>query len=94
MAENQRPELTDPRTAIVTGSDSGIGRAAAILLARAGMDVGVTWHSDDEGAEETARLVRAQGRTAVVARLDTTDAPACADVVDALADASAAATCS
>ena len=86
MAENRRPELTDPRTAIVTGSDSGIGRATAIALARAGLDVGVTWHSDEEGAEETARLVRAEGRRAAVTRLDTTDAPACADVVDALAD--------
>lgn len=44
-----------PRTAIVTGSDSGIGRATAVALARAGIDVGVTWRSDEEGAEETAR---------------------------------------
>ena len=85
-ARSARPELTDPRTAIVTGSDSGIGRAAAVALARTGMDVGVTWHSDEEGAAETARLVGAEGRRAVVTRLDTTDAPACADVVDALAD--------
>ncbi|WP_158867117.1 SDR family oxidoreductase [Leifsonia sp. AG29] len=86
MADHSYPELTEPRTAIVTGSDSGIGRATAVALARAGMDVGITWHSDEEGAEETARLVREEGRKAAVTRLDTTDAPACADVVDRLAD--------
>jgi NAD(P)-dependent dehydrogenase (short-subunit alcohol dehydrogenase family) len=75
-----------PTTAIVTGSDSGIGRATALALAAAGCDVGITWHSDSEGAEETARGVRGLGRNAVVARLDTTDAPACGDVIDALAE--------
>jgi NAD(P)-dependent dehydrogenase (short-subunit alcohol dehydrogenase family) len=86
MADHSYPELTDPRTAIVTGSDSGIGRATAVALAQAGMDVGITWHTDEEGAEETARLVRETGRRAVVAQLDTTDAPACGDVVDRMAD--------
>src|SRR5690348_8891649 len=71
------PELTAPRTAIVTGSDSGIGRATAVALAQAGLDVGITWHSDEDGAKETARLVEQEGRRAVVAQLDTTDAPAC-----------------
>jgi NAD(P)-dependent dehydrogenase (short-subunit alcohol dehydrogenase family) len=58
-------EAFEPRTAIVTGSDSGIGRATAVALAEAGLDVGITWHSDDEGAEKTARLVRETGRRAV-----------------------------
>ena len=75
-----------PRTAIVTGSDSGIGRATAVALARAGMDVGVTWHSDEQGANDTADEVRQLGRQAVVARLDTTELPACGDVVDKLID--------
>ena len=38
-----------PQTAIVTGSDSGIGKATAVALAKAGMDVGITWHSDQAG---------------------------------------------
>jgi NAD(P)-dependent dehydrogenase (short-subunit alcohol dehydrogenase family) len=74
----------DPHYAIVTGSDSGIGRSTAVALARAGMDVGVTWHSDEEGAEETARLVRAEGTRAVVARLDTSDLEECGGVIDGL----------
>lgn len=40
-----------PHTAIVTGSDSGIGRTTAVALARAGCDVGVTLHEDRQGAE-------------------------------------------
>ena len=76
----------DPKTAIVTGADSGIGRAIAVELAAAGIDVGVTWHTDSDGAEKTAAEVREYGRRAEVARLDTTDIPGCGDVVDALAD--------
>ena len=60
---------------IVTGSDSGIGRATALALARAGHDVGVTWHTDEQGAEATARDVQRQGARAVVARLDLLDRP-------------------
>lgn len=75
-----------PRTAIVTGSDSGIGRATAVALAEAGLDVGITWHSDKEGAEKTAEEVRAAGRNAVVRQLDTTDLLGCAGVIDRLAE--------
>jgi NAD(P)-dependent dehydrogenase (short-subunit alcohol dehydrogenase family) len=75
-----------PATAIVTGSDSGIGRATAVALAMAGLDVGVTWHSDKAGAEATAGEVRELGRKAVVAQLDTTDLQGAAAVIDSLAD--------
>lgn len=75
-----------PRTAIVTASDSGIGKASAVALAAAGLDVGITWHSDEKGAQATAEEVRALGRTAVVAQLDTTDLPGCGDVIDQLAE--------
>ena len=56
-------------TAIVTGSDSGIGRATAVALAQAGYDIAITWRSDDAGAQETAREVREAGRRAEVARV-------------------------
>jgi NAD(P)-dependent dehydrogenase (short-subunit alcohol dehydrogenase family) len=76
-----------PRTAIVTGSDSGIGRATAVALAAAGCDVGITWHTDRDGAQRTADEVRAHGRRAEVRRLDLTALPGAAAVVDELADA-------
>jgi NAD(P)-dependent dehydrogenase (short-subunit alcohol dehydrogenase family) len=71
--------------AIVTASDSGIGKATAIRLARDGYDVGVTWHSDESGAEDTARQVEAAGRRAALARLDATEFQEAADTVEALA---------
>jgi NAD(P)-dependent dehydrogenase (short-subunit alcohol dehydrogenase family) len=74
------------RTAIVTGSDSGIGQATAIALAEAGYDVGVTWHQDEEGATETAAGVRAAGRKAAVARLDLLHVEEAAGVIDRLAE--------
>jgi NAD(P)-dependent dehydrogenase (short-subunit alcohol dehydrogenase family) len=60
---------------IVTGSDSGIGRAVAVALARAGHDIGITWHTDEAGARETAGSVRRERAEAAVARLDLTDRP-------------------
>ncbi len=75
-----------PATAIVTGSDSGIGRATAVALAAAGCDVGITWHRDEEGARRTAEEVRAHGRNAAVRQLDLTALPQAADVIDELAE--------
>ena len=75
------------RVAIVTGSDSGIGEAVAVALAAAGFDVGVTYHSDKDGAETTAAKVRDAGRRCEVRRLDLTALPGAADVVDDLAGA-------
>ncbi|MFF0850472.1 SDR family oxidoreductase [Streptomyces sp. NPDC003388] len=72
------------KVAVITGSDSGIGRATAVRLAEAGLDIGITWHTDESGAQETAREVRAKGRRAAVARLDLTELPGAADTVDDL----------
>jgi 3-oxoacyl-[acyl-carrier protein] reductase len=56
--------------ALVTGGAAGIGRAEAIALAEAGVDVAVLGHTDLAGAEETARRCRALGRRAVVVQAD------------------------
>ncbi|MFE1576514.1 SDR family oxidoreductase [Streptomyces fradiae] len=71
--------------AVVTGADSGIGRATAVRLAREGMDVGITWHTDEEGARRTAEEVRSHGRRAAAARMDLTALPGAARAVDDLA---------
>jgi len=73
--------------AIITGSDSGIGRATAVALARGGYDIGVTWHEDEAGAQATADEVRGTGRRAEVRRLDLSDAANGPRVVDELAEA-------
>ena len=76
-----------PGVAIVTGSDSGIGKATAVALAEAGFDVGVTWHTDEAGAKGTADEIAALGRRSELRRLDLGDLPGAAAVVDELADA-------
>jgi NAD(P)-dependent dehydrogenase (short-subunit alcohol dehydrogenase family) len=53
--------------AVVTGSESGIGRATAVALAGAGFDVGLTHRDDTAGAEATAAEVRGQGRAMIPA---------------------------
>ena len=73
--------------AIVTGSDSGIGRATAVRLAADGFGVGVTWHDDERGGRGTAEEVRGYSRRAETRRLDLADLPSAADVIDELADA-------
>jgi NAD(P)-dependent dehydrogenase (short-subunit alcohol dehydrogenase family) len=74
------------RFAIVTGSDSGIGRATAVRLAQDGCDVGITWHRDEDGANETADEVRSHGRNAVVRRSDTSSVEDAIRMVDELAE--------
>lgn len=73
--------------AIVTASDSGIGQETAKALAESGYDLGITYYKDEAGARETLEAVEAAGRRGEVRRLDLTDLPAGAGVIDDLADA-------
>jgi NAD(P)-dependent dehydrogenase (short-subunit alcohol dehydrogenase family) len=75
-----------PTTPNATGSDTGTAWPTAGALAASGLDIGITWHSDHQGAEETAEEVRSLGRNAVVRQLDTTDLSAAAVLIDSLAD--------
>ncbi|WP_221937383.1 SDR family oxidoreductase [Novosphingobium aerophilum] len=65
------------RVAIVTGADSGIGRAVAALFAREGADIAILYLSEDEDAAETKRIVEAEGRRAITIRADIGSPDAC-----------------
>ena len=60
-------------SAIITGGDSGIGRAVAVLFAREGADVAVAYLSEDEDAEITKRAVEKEGGRCILIPGDVTD---------------------
>lgn len=72
------------RVAIVTASDSGIGKTTALMLADRGFDIGVTWHSDEEGAAKTCQEVQARGRRAESVQLDLSHLPQGANAIETL----------
>jgi NAD(P)-dependent dehydrogenase (short-subunit alcohol dehydrogenase family) len=70
------------RVALITGADSGIGRAVAIAFAREGADVLVSYLEEDVDAQETVRLVTDAGRRAVAVPGDIGDEAHCRGLVD------------
>ncbi|WP_028850615.1 SDR family oxidoreductase [Thermocrispum municipale] len=73
--------LLDGRAALITGGDSGIGRAVAIAFAKEGADVAVAYLDEHEDARTTADLVRAEGRRCLLLPGDLAEAAQCRDVV-------------
>jgi NAD(P)-dependent dehydrogenase (short-subunit alcohol dehydrogenase family) len=69
------------KATIITGGDSGIGRAVAIAFAREGADVLISYLDEDDDARETARWVEEAGRRAVLLRGDITDSAHCDEIV-------------
>ena len=74
------------RAAIITGGDSGIGRAVALAFAREGADVLISYLNEDEDAQETARLVESAGRRAVLVPGDITEEAHCQKIVQTAQD--------
>jgi NAD(P)-dependent dehydrogenase (short-subunit alcohol dehydrogenase family) len=74
------------RVALVTGGDSGIGRSVAVLFAKEGADVAVGYLDEHEDAEETARLVEAEGRRCVQIACDLREEEHCATTVQRTVD--------
>lgn len=71
---------------VVTGADSGIGRAVAIAFAREGADVVVSYLDEHDDAQETARWVEEAGRTAVLVPGDLAEAAVCETIIDTAVD--------
>lgn len=72
--------LTGKKT-VVTGGDSGIGRAVALAFAREGADVLISYLDEHDDAAETRALIEAEGRQAVLVAGDLTDPAHCRDVI-------------
>lgn len=70
------------RIALISGGDSGIGRAVAVIFAREGADVAIIYHSSDEDAEETRRHVEEEGTRCLLLRGDVRDREWCRQAVE------------
>ena len=75
------------KRAIITGADSGIGRAVALAYAREGADVLVSYYNEDDDAAETRRLVEGAGRKAILMGGDIQDPAHCRAIVDKAVEA-------
>jgi NAD(P)-dependent dehydrogenase (short-subunit alcohol dehydrogenase family) len=69
------------KAAVITGADSGIGRAVAIAYAREGADVLISYLNEDEDAKDTARLVEQAGRRVVLVSGDVSRPQHCRDII-------------
>jgi NAD(P)-dependent dehydrogenase (short-subunit alcohol dehydrogenase family) len=70
------------KKAVITGGDSGIGRAVAIAYAREGADLLLSYLNEDEDARDTKRLVEEAGRKAVLVRGDIQSAEHCRTIIE------------
>jgi len=78
-------KLTD-KIAVITGGDSGIGRAVAIAYAREGADVLISYLSEDSDAKDTASYVEQAGRRVVLVKGDIADPQHCRDIIATAVD--------
>ncbi|RRR99715.1 SDR family oxidoreductase [Glycomyces terrestris] len=79
--------LLKDRKALVTGGDSGIGRAVAVAFAKEGADVAIAYLSEHDDAEQTAKLVEAEGRKCALLPGDLGSAEQCQKAVDGTVEA-------
>jgi NAD(P)-dependent dehydrogenase (short-subunit alcohol dehydrogenase family) len=72
----------DNKVALITGGDSGIGRAVSVHFAREGADIAIVYLDEDEDAEETKKLVEKEGRQCLLLKGDVKDVGFCKDAVN------------
>lgn len=78
---DRRSKKLEDKVAIITGGDSGIGRAVAVHFAREGANVVIVYRSEDEDAEETKKLVEEKGTKALLVKTDVGEEANCEDIV-------------
>ncbi|AZO47755.1 MAG: SDR family oxidoreductase [Mesorhizobium sp.] len=78
----QGSKKLDGKVALITGGDSGIGRAVAVLFAREGADIAIAYLSEDRDAETTKRAVEAEGRRCLALRGDVARRAFCRKAVE------------
>ena len=86
MRDYRGRDLLAGRKALVTGGDSGIGRAVAVAFAKEGADVAIAYLEEDDDARRTVELIEEQGRSGRAYPGDLADQSHCADVVQRTVD--------
>lgn len=78
---DRQPKKLQDKVAIITGGDSGIGKAVAVHFAREGADVVIVYRNEKEDAQETKSLVEEKGRRALLIKTDVSKNDNCKDIV-------------
>lgn len=79
---DRRTKKLENKVAIITGGDSGIGKAVAVHFAREGADIVIVYRKEKEDAEDTKSLVEEKGRRALLIETDVSIEANCADIVN------------
>lgn len=83
---NKKGDLLDNKVAIITGGDSGIGKAVAIAYAYQGADVVIVYYNENTDAEETKKIIDGLGRKCTLIKGDVGDSKFCDDAVQKTID--------
>jgi FlaA1/EpsC-like NDP-sugar epimerase len=78
---DRQEKKLDGKVALVTGADSGIGRAIAIHFARHGANVAILYYKEEGDAQKTQKLVEEKGRTGLLIRMDVKKEEECRSAV-------------
>jgi NAD(P)-dependent dehydrogenase (short-subunit alcohol dehydrogenase family) len=70
------------KSVLITGADSGIGKAVALLFAKEGANIAIAYHSDEDGAKKVMNEIIAKGRKSIIVQGDVNDSNFCKEAVE------------